>query len=72
MAKVLAVLFPDPVDGHPQEYPRPDIPRSLSIRVGKVLRRRVELIFLRVSCWEMFRENWDCGIIWKATDTRWW
>lgn len=27
MAKVLAVLFPDPVDGHPQDYPRDDIPQ---------------------------------------------
>ena len=27
MAKVLAVLYPDPVDGYPKSYARDDIPK---------------------------------------------
>ena len=27
MAKVLAVLYPDPVDGYPKKYARDDIPK---------------------------------------------
>ena len=27
MAKVLAVLYPDPVDGYPTKYARDDIPK---------------------------------------------
>ena len=27
MAKVLAVLYPDPVDGYPKTYARDDIPK---------------------------------------------
>jgi hypothetical protein len=27
MAKVIAVLYPDPVDGHPKKYARDDLPK---------------------------------------------
>jgi len=29
MAKVLCVLYDDPVDGYPKSYPRDDLPRRL-------------------------------------------
>ncbi|HWT13415.1 MAG TPA: NAD-dependent formate dehydrogenase [Allosphingosinicella sp.] len=37
MAKVLCVLYADPVDGHPSEYPRDDLPRIEAYPDGQTL-----------------------------------
>src|SRR5436190_17599966 len=37
MAKVLCVLYDDPVDGYPKDYPREDLPRLAAYPNGQTL-----------------------------------
>ena len=62
MAKVLCVLYDDPVDGYPtvvRARRRADA-HALS-RAGRRCRRRRRSISRPASCWAAFRASWGCG-----------
>ena len=50
MAKVLCVLYDDPVDGYPKTYARDDIPKITNTPMVRRLRRRAPSISSRASC----------------------
>ena len=43
MAKVIAVLYPDPVDGYPKKYARDDIPKITKYPDGQTAPTRARL-----------------------------
>ena len=50
MAKVLCVLYDDPVDGYPKSYPRDDLPKSTIIPAARRCRRRRRSTSNRAPC----------------------
>ena len=50
MAKILCVLYDDPVDGYPPTYARDDIPKIESYPDGQTRRRRRRSTSPRASC----------------------
>ena len=42
MAKILCVLYPDPIDGYPKSYARDDIPKITKYPDADAERRRLQ------------------------------
>jgi hypothetical protein len=72
MAKVLCVLYDDPVDGYPAAYARDEIPRITSYPGGQPTPSPRAIDFTRGSCWAACRASWACGPSWRPPVTRWW
>ena len=58
MAKILMVLYPDPVDGFPPKYIRDSIPTIDSYPGGSSTLRRRASISLRVRWWHVYPAPW--------------
>jgi hypothetical protein len=50
MAKIICVLYDDPVDGYPKSYPRDDLPKIDHYPGGPTLPRRRRSILNRARC----------------------
>ena len=62
MAKIVCVLYDDPVDGYPKSYARDDLPKldTLSWRTERCRRRR-RSISSRARCSAASPANWACA-----------
>ena len=71
MAKVLCVLYDDPVDGYPTSYARDGVPEDRrAIRAGRRCRRRARSTSRPASCSAASRASWGCASSSKAAGTR--
>ncbi len=72
MAKILCVLYPDPVTGYPPKYARDDIPTSAHYQT---VRPRPHLMGHRDSnrgnSLAAYRANWACEVTSKGMVTNW-
>ena len=59
MAKVIAVLYPDPVDGYPKKYARDSIPKIDKYPDGQTAPTPSAIDFM-ASYWAAFRVNSVC------------
>ena len=72
MAKVICVLYDDPIDGYPKSYARDDIPKIERYPDGQIARPQSRSTSLPAFCWAVFPANLDCAFFWKAMAIRWW
>ena len=71
MAKVLCVLYDDPVDGYPTSYPRDDIPTIDRYPGGQTrAHARAPSTSRRASCWAASRVSWACARSSRRQGTR--
>ena len=71
MAKVVCVLYDDPVTGYPKTYARDDIPKLQRYPGGQTLPTPEEVDFKPGSSWGAFRANSVCASFSKHRATRW-
>ena len=69
MAKVLCVLYDDPVDGYPKSYPRDELPKIERIPAARRCRRPRPSTSSRERCSAACRANWACENISNRTAT---
>ena len=60
MAKVVCVLYDDPVDGYPKSYPRDDLPKIDRYPDGQTLPTPKSIDFKPGSCSAACLANWGC------------
>jgi hypothetical protein len=65
MAKVLCVLYDDPVGGYPKSYARDGIPKIEIIPGGRRRRRPGRSTLRRASFWAPSQADWDCANSWR-------
>ena len=70
MAKIIVVLYDDPVDGYPQTYARDDIPKIKPIPTGRRPLPRKRSTSSRVNSLEAFPASWACVSSSKTTVIR--
>jgi formate dehydrogenase len=58
MAKIIVVLYDDPVDGYPKTYARDDIPEIKSYPNGQTALPRKRSTSSRVNSLEAFPARW--------------
>jgi formate dehydrogenase len=66
MAKILCVLYDDPVDGYPSSYARDDIPTLKRYPDGQTCPRREVSTSTPASSWAVFLESSACADSWKG------
>ena len=72
MAKVLCVLYDDPVDGYPTTYARDDIPKLERYPGGQTLPTpEGDRLQARASCSAASRASSGCASSSRAPATRW-
>ena len=71
MAKVLCVLYDDPVDGYPKTYARDDIPKIDHYPGGQTRPRRTPSTSSRASCSAASPANWACANSSRRPATPW-
>lgn len=59
MAKILCVLYDDPVTGYPKSYARDSIPVIKTYPGGQTLPTPKAIDFKPGSCWVVCQVNWD-------------
>lgn len=69
MAKIVCVLYPDPVDGYPTSYAREGLPGLERYPDGQTLPRLRQLTSHPVSCWVACPANLVYVGIWKTSVT---
>ncbi len=69
MAKIVLVLYDDPVDGYPTSYARDDLPKIERYSDGQTLPTPKAIDFQPGTCSGVFRANWACAHISKASVT---
>ena len=72
MAKVLCVLYDDPVTGYPESYARDEIPVLDRYPDGQTMPTPSGIDFKPGRCWAASRANWGCENSWKAPGTPSW
>ena len=72
MAKVLCVLYPDPVDGYPKTYARDDIPKITTIPTARRRQRREPSTSSLANCLAASQASLGFANSWKRPATRWW
>ncbi len=72
MAKVVCVLYDDPVAGYPKYYARDDVPKLERYPDGQTLPTPKGIDFQPGSCWAASPVNLDCGSSLKRRATSWW
>ena len=71
MAKILAVLYPDPVDGYPKTYARDDVPKIDHYPDGQTVPdAQIDRLQTRAVAGQRFRRARVCASISKARATR--
>ena len=71
MAKVVCVLYDDPVDGYPKSYAREIFPRSIIIPTARLCRRPKRSISSPGHCSAAYPANLACANISNRKATRW-
>ena len=72
MAKVVCVLYDDPVDGYPKSYARDDMPALDKYPDGQTLPdAQGHRLQARASCWAASPANSACESFWKPPATSW-
>lgn len=61
MAKVLCVLYDDPVKGYPPDYARGEVPAIEGYHDGQTTPSPEGLGFTPVSCWAACPGSWGFG-----------
>ena len=70
MAKVICVLYDDPVSGYPKSYARDDIPKLERYPDGQTLPTPKKIDF-KPSYWAVFPVNSGCASFLRISATRW-
>jgi hypothetical protein len=70
MAKVICVLYDDPIGGYPKSYARDDIPKLERYPGGQTLPAPRQSISSRGSYWAVFPVNSGCVSFSKNRATR--
>ena len=72
MAKVLCVLYDDPVTGYPKIYARDDIPKLERYPGGQTLPSPKPSTSRRGTCSAASLASWACASSWNLRGTRSW
>jgi hypothetical protein len=72
MAKVVCVLYDDPVDGYPKSYPRDGLPHLDGYPTANRCRHHRRPTSPRARCWAASRVNSVFGPIWRGSATSLW
>ncbi len=72
MAKILCVLYDDPLTGYPPAYARDSIPKIESYPGGQTAPTPKAIDFKPGALLAACRASWDCASSSKARATRWW
>lgn len=72
MAKVLCVLYDDPVDGMPRSYARDDLPVIERYGDGQTLPTPKAIDFVPGTCWAACPVSLGYATTWSPTATPWW
>ena len=70
MAKIVCVLYEDPVTGYPNSYARDDIPKIERYPGGQTTPTPKSIDFSRGSCWEAFPASSACASFSRRRATR--
>jgi hypothetical protein len=71
MAKVVCVLYDDPVDGYPKTYPRDGLPHLDRYPDGAIAAHTVGSTSHRDRCWAASPVSSAFSATWKASATSW-
>ena len=72
MAKVVCVLYDDPIDGYPPKYARDNIPKITKYPDGQTAPTPSRSTSSRASCSAACRANSACASSLKMPAIRWW
>jgi hypothetical protein len=72
MAKVIAVLYPDPVDGYPKKYARDDIPKITKYPDGQTAPTPSAIDFKPGELLGSSPANSVFASSWRRPATPWW
>jgi len=71
MAKIVCVLYDDPITGYPKSYARDDLPIWSAIPMGRPCRRRKASTSSPAPYWAACRANWGCANTLNRTAISW-